>query len=191
MKWFIKNWPNSTPFLAVYLTVLLVLFVMERNFALFLIWLQLPIYFFHEFEEYILPGGFLAFFNTKMLGSPKPEFPLDEVGSFWINVPIIFIAFPLSAILATQFGLIFGIWTAYFSVINSVAHVVMFIKHRYNPGFIVSLLINIPIGIFTIWYFAAHHLISVSAHITGLLIGLAVQGAIMFYGFKILKPQIR
>ena len=176
----IKNWPKTTLTSAVYLTILLILFVMKQNFALFLIWVQLPVYFFHEFEEYILPGGFLAFFNTKILGSKNPEFPLDEKRSFWINVPIIFIAFPISAILATQFSLSFGIWTVYFSVFNSFSHVVMFFKHRYNPGFWVSLLINIPVGVFTIWYFASHQLIPVSAHIVGLLIGLAVQGGLIY-----------
>lgn len=133
----------------------------------------------------------MAFFNTKMLGSKNPEFPLDEKRSFWINVPIIFIAFPISAMLATQFSLSFGIWTAYFSVLNSVTHIGMFFKHRYNPGFWVSLLINIPVGVFTIWYFASHQLIPVSAHIVGLLIGLAVQVSLMVYGFKILKPKIK
>ena len=188
MEWFTKNWFKSTLFLAVYTTLLLVLFVMRQNFALFLIWVQLPVYFLHQFEEYISPGGFLAFFNTNMLGSKNPELPLDEKSSFWINVPIIFIAFPVSSMLAMLFGFSFGIWCAYFSVINAFSHVGMFFKYRYNPGFWVSLLVNIPVGLFTIWYFASHQLIPVSAQIIGLLIGLAIQGLIMIYGLKILKP---
>lgn len=191
MKWFIKNWSKSTIFLAIYITIPLVLFVMKQNFALFLIWIQTPVYFLHQSEEYIFPGGFMEFFNTKMLGSKKADFPLDEKISFWINGSVIFVAFPISAILATKFGLSFGIWTAYFSVINAVSHVAIVFKHRYNPGFLVSLLLNIPVGIFTIYYFASHQIISVSAHIISLLIALAVQGTIMFYGFKILKPQIK
>jgi len=191
MKWLIENWSKSTLFLAIYLTIPLVLFVMKQNFALFLIWIQTPVYFLHQFEEYILPGGFTAFFNTKMLGSKKTDFPLDEKLSFWINGAIIFMAFPISAILATQLGLSFGIWVAYFSVANAVSHVAMFFKHRYNPGFLVSLLLNIPVGIFTICYFASHKIIPVSAHIIGFLIAFAVQGTVVFYGFKILKPQIK
>ena len=191
MNWFIKNWTKSTLFLAIYLTILLVLFVMKQNFALFLVWIQTPVYFLHQFEEYILPGGFMAFFNTKMLGSKKPDFPLDETVSFWINGSVIFIAFPISAILATLFGLSFGIWVAYFSVVNAVSHVAMFFVHRYNPGFWVSLLVNIPVGLFTIWYFASNQIIPAGAHVIGLLIALAVQGTVMFYGFKILKPQIQ
>ncbi len=191
MKWIIKNWPKSTPFLAVYLTILLVLFVMKQNFALFLIWIQTPVYFLHQFEEYILPGGFIAYFNTKILGSNKKNFPLDEKTSFWINIPIIFVAFPVSAILAGQFGLSVGIWTAYFSIINAASHLGMFLKHKkYNPGFWVSLLINIPVGIFTIYNFASHQIIPISAHIIGLVIALVIQGTVMIYGFKVLKPRI-
>lgn len=192
MKWFIKNWFNSTIFLAVYLTILLVLFVMKENFALFLIWIQLPVYFIHEFEEYILPGGFTKFFNTKMLGSPKGDWPLTDTVSFWINGSVIFFAFPLSGVLATVFGLSFGIWCAYFSFINAFGHVVMTIRFKkYNPGFLVSLLLNIPVAVYTVYYFILNNLIPESAHIIGTLIGLAVQAVVMIYGFKVMKPKIK
>jgi hypothetical protein len=186
----VREWPKTTITSAVYMTVLLLLFVLRQDFPLFLIWIHTPIYFLHEFEEYILPGGFLAFFNTKVLGSKDPEIPLDVTRSFWINVPLIFVAYPFSAILATWLGLDWGIWVAYFSVANALSHVVMFFQHRYNPGFFVSLFVNIPVGVFTIWYFVAHQLISVQAHIIGLVIGLGAQATLMIYGFAILKPSI-
>jgi hypothetical protein len=190
MKWIIKNWPIATPFLALYTTVLLFLFVFRQDFPLFLIWIQTPVYFLHQFEEYILPGGFVSFFNKKMLGSDKDEYPLDKTSSFWINVPIIFMAFPLSAILAGQFGLSIGVWTVYFSIINSVSHVGIFFRDRYNPGFWVSLLVNIPVGVFTIVYFISNQILPLEAHIVGGLIGLTIQGVIMLYGFKVLKPRV-
>jgi hypothetical protein len=187
---YFREWPKTTITSSVYMAVLLLLFVMKQDFPLFLIWLHTPIYFLHEFEEYILPGGFLKFFNTKVLGSKDPEIPLDVKRSFWINVPLIFVAYPLSAVLATELGLAWGIWTAYFSVANALSHVVMFFQHRYNPGLVVSLLVNIPVGVFTIWYFISHQLITVQAHVIGLLIGLGAQAALMIYGFAILKPSI-
>jgi len=191
MNWIKENWPKATLFLAVYTTIPLVLFPMKQNFPLFLIWIQMPVYFLHQFEEYILPGGFLAFFNTKMLGSPREDFPLDTDASFLINVPIIFIAFLVSSVISTRFALCFGLWTAYFSIINALSHVVMFFKFRYNPGFAVSLIVNIPVGVFTVYYFASRQLASTGVQITAFLIGLAVQAAIMIYGFRILKPKIK
>jgi len=167
------------------------MYVKSHNYALFLIWLQTPVYFLHQFEEYILPGGFLKFFNTKILGSDKVDFPLTKKASFWINVPLTFIAFPLSAIMADRLFISIGIWTAYFSICNAISHVVMFFMFRYNPGFIVSLLVNIPVGVYTIYYFVSNDIISMEAQIVGLAIGILGQVLLMIWGFKILKPQIR
>ena len=191
MKWLYDNWCKSTLFIAVYMLVMLFLFVFETDFPLFLIWLQFVVYLFHQFEEYIYPGGFVEFFNKKPLGSKKSNFPLDEKASFWINIPIIFIAYPISAILAGYIDISIGIWTAYFSVINAISHVGMFFKYKYNPGLIVSIFLNIPIGIYTIYYFESQNLISLNAQLIGLVIGLLFQVAVMVYGFKVLKPKVK
>ncbi len=191
MKWLYDNWYKSTIFIAVYMLIVLFLFVLETDFALFLIWIQFVVYLFHQFEEYILPGGFVKFFNNKILGSTREKFPLDDVASFWINIPIIYIAYPLSAILSGYVDISIGIWTAYFSIINALSHVGMFFKYRYNPGFFVSLFLNIPIGIYTIYYFASQNIISMNEQLIGLGIGILTQAVVMIYGFKVLKPKVK
>lgn len=189
MKWLYDNWYKSTLFLAVYLLVFLILFVLKTDFALFLIWLQFVVYLIHQFEEYILPGGFVAFFNKNLLQSKMADYPLDKRASFWINIPIIFIAFPLSAILAGTLDIAIGIWTAYFSVINAASHVGMSFKYKYNPGLLVSMFLNIPVGLYTIYFFASENLISSQHQLIGCGIGLLTQAAVMIYGFKVLKPK--
>jgi hypothetical protein len=191
MKWLYNNWYASTPLLAIYLLIFLVIFVLEENFALFLIWLQTVVYFFHQFEEYILPGGFVAFFNTKALGSKKADFPLDKKSSFWINIPIVFIAYPLSAILAGNFDISLGVWTAYFSIINALSHVGIFFKYGYNPGLVASVFLNIPVGIYTLYYLSTNNIISLQTNLIGLSIGVLVQIAVMTYGFLVLKPKVQ
>lgn len=193
MKWLYDNWMKSTPFLALYILLMLVMYVMNQYFALFLIWLQTPVYLLHEFEEYICPGGFLSFFNKKPMGSQTGDAPLNKVGSFWINIPLVFVAFPLSAILSQNFDLSIGIWAAYFSIINGLAHIVWFFvyKFKYNPGMVVSLLLNVPVGTYTVYYFAANSLISAKAQIAGFVVALAVQLAMAMYGFLYLKPRIK
>ena len=190
MNWLLKHWYNATIFLAIYTTVLLVMYVSKQNFALFLIWLQTPVYFMHEFEEYILPGGFKSFFNTKIMGSQNSQFPLTDKVSFWINVPVIFIAMPVSAILATYFGLGWGIWTAAFSVLNAAAHVAWFFKFKYNPGLVVSVLLNIPVGCYAIWYFIQHQLVTTPVWIISIIFGVMVQVVMTAYGFVVLKPKV-
>ena len=191
MKWLYDNWYKSTIFIAIYTLILLYLYVYDKNFELFLIWIQFVVYLIHQFEEYILPGGFVEFFNKKPLGSKKPNFPLNEKASFWINIPIIFIAYPISAILADYFAISIGIWTVYFSIINALSHVGMFFKYQYNPGLIASTFLNIPVGLYTIYYFESNQLLTSNAHFIGLSIGLLTQGLVMFYGFKVLKPKVK
>ncbi len=174
---------KATPFLALYSFILIWLYVKEQNYALFLIWMQTPIYWAHEFEEYICPGGFLQFFNRNPLGSVKEDYPMTR-GAFWINIPLVYILLPLSGIVAHFFGIGWGLWTAYFSALNALAHVGMFFIFgcKYNPGLVASVLLNIPFGIYTVWYFLSHHLVSTgvnatSIHCPGFDDDLRIRGA--------------
>lgn len=67
MQWLYGNRMKATPFPAVYSAILIWMYVKDVNYALFLIWMPTPIYWVHEFEEYICPGEFLKFFNCKSL----------------------------------------------------------------------------------------------------------------------------
>jgi hypothetical protein len=189
--WLADHWPKATIFLAIYTFILLSLYVYEANFLLFLLWLQTPVYWLHQFEEYVYPGGFARFFNRNPLGSHRDDWPVTKEFSLWINIPIIFIAFPLSAVLAGVYGLGLGIWTAYFSILNALSHVVMFPRFGYNPGFLVSLLLNIPIGIFTIYTFVNTRAVTPAAHIIGFVIALLVQGGLMVWGLGVLRRRVK
>jgi hypothetical protein len=94
---------------------------------------------------------------------------------------------PVIGILATEIDLKYAMWLSYFSVVNATGHVVMAIIFKgYNPGVVISLLLNIPVGIYAIAYL----LISTTANVVGLLISIAVQAAVTFFGFVVLKPRI-
>mgnify|MGYP002624444056 FL=1 len=193
MKWLIKNWMKATPFLAFYSFILVFLYVRDVNYPLYLIWLQGIIYWVHEFEEYIFPAGFLDFFNRNMMKSDRCDYPLTTTGSFWINIPLVYIAMPFSAVLAHFFGLEWGLWTAYFSFLNAFAHVVMFFKfgRKYNPGLVVSALLNIPVGAYMVWYFLSHNLVSTQANIISIIVGILAQASMMVYGFGYLVPKMK
>jgi len=193
MKWLIDNWMKATPFLAFYSFILVFLYVRDVNYPLYLIWLQGIIYWVHEFEEYIFPAGFLEFFNHNMMKSDRGDYPLTKIGSFWINIPLVYIAMPFSAVLAHFFGLEWGLWTAYFSFLNAFAHVVMFFifGRKYNPGVIVSILLNIPVGAYTVWFFISHNLVSTQANVISIIIGILAQASMMIYGFGYLVPKMK
>lgn len=187
------NWMKATPFLAIYSLILLWLYVREQNYALFLVWLQTPFYWIHEFEEYICPGGFLHFFNRKPLKSVKEDYPMTKVVSFWINIPLVYVLLPLSGVIAHFCGVEWGLWTAYFSVLNAFAHVAMFFifGFKYNPGLAMSAILNVPFGIYMIWYFLSNHIVSTGTNIASIIFGILAQASMMIYGFGVLVPKIK
>ena len=88
---------------------------------------------------------------------------------------------PAAGLMAHFFGLECGLWTAYFSFLNAFAHVVMFLKfgRKYNPGLVVSLLLNIPMAIYTVWYFLTNNLVSTGANIASIILGIIAQASMM------------
>ena len=192
MNWLYLHWAKATPFLAIYSYILLFLYVKDVDFALFLIWLQTPIYWTHETEEYLVPGGFLQFFNHSVFKSPKGEWPLTLAGSFWINIPLVYIALPIAGLMAHFLGVEWGLWAAYFSALNALAHVVMaIIFKKYNPGLVISILLNIPVGIYTVWYFVSNGLCSTTCNVISIIVGVLAQASMMIYGFGFLKPMMK
>lgn len=190
-NWLVDNWMKGTPFLALYTFILIWLFVRNSNFALFLIWLQCSAYWLHEFEEYVCPGGFLDFFNRGPLHSKRGDYPLTSAGTFWINIPLMYVLLPLSGVISTFYGVEWGLWTAYYSALNASAHVVMFFifGRKYNPGLVASLLVNIPLGIYTVWYFLSNSLVSTEVNILSIIVGIIAQASMMVYGFAYLVPK--
>lgn len=186
MKWLYENWMKSTPFLAFYTFIIIFLYVKDFNYPLYLIWLQVIVYWLHEFEEYILPGGFLEYINKQILKSDRADYPMTKKFSFWVNIPIIYVAMPFSAIITHFAGFEYGFWTAYFSFFNALGHILSFaVSKKYNPGVIVSAFINIPFSIYMVWYFLSHNLISTQVNIISIVISIILQSILMIYGIKL------
>ena len=60
---------------------------------------------------------------------------------------------------------------------------------KYNPGLVVSILLIIPLGIYTIWFFLTNGLVSTGANILSIIVGIIAQASMMVYGFAYLVPQ--
>jgi hypothetical protein len=169
MNFLIKHWPKIGTVLALILTPILLYYRSEMGLPLFLIWMQVPIYLLHQTEEYLIPGGFIEHFNRVLTGKATREGPLDESRAFWVNVLLVWVIFPIVAAFATYLGnLSIGIYLLYFSVANGLMHVINGIRFAaYNPGFVISLFLNVIIGLYgimvlqgtgTIWW--PNHIIS-------------------------------
>lgn len=171
MDWFYKNWSKLSLGVAAVLTLLIFIFIKPSNTLLFLIWIQIPIYLLHQFEEHSR-NGFKNYVNRKVFNVEDGNYPLNDKNIFWINIPIIWILMPLFAILSNINPLI-GLWIPFFGVINSLSHVIFSIAHKqYNPGILVSLILGIPVGVYTLIIFYSSAMISYL--VTGLSVGFAV-----------------
>ena len=151
--WLKKEWVKVGLILSIYLFVMLIVFVRKYDFVVFILLLQTPLYMIHQTEEYIFPGGFGKFFNTKIFNLLTEDKPLDDNFIFYVNVILIWIALPAFGLLSTL-NYSFGLWLPYFSFFAGVAHIALAIKARklYNPGLLVSLFINIPVGLWSVLY---------------------------------------
>lgn len=176
MKWIIKNWAKVGIILAFYLTLFLVVFMREIGLDLFLILILTPLYMLHETEEYVFPGGFKRFINKDIFNFDTEEKPMDDNFIFAINIGFIWILLPVFGLLS-KISLNFGLWIPYFTIIAGVAHIGLAIKaHKiYNPGLIISLTLNIPVGLAVVNYFFNTGVISNPILNIHLPIGLGVN----------------
>lgn len=190
-RWLKKEWAKVGVILSIYWFVMLFVFVRRYDFVIFVFLLQTPLYMLHQTEEYIFPGGFGKFFNTKIFNLVTEDQPLDENFIFYVNVILIWIILPFCGILS-MLNYNFGLWLPYFSFFAGVAHVALALKARklYNPGLMVSLFINIPIGLWSIRYILGQGLIEnvfLNIHfVIGLAVNaiLPVMGTILFRNYQ-------
>ena len=189
--WLKKEWAKVGLILSIYLFVMLFVFVRKYDFVLFILLLQTPLYMLHQTEEYIFPGGFGKFFNTKIFNLATEDKPLDENFIFYVNVILIWIVLPVFGLLSTL-NYSFGLWLPYFSLFAGVAHIALALKARklYNPGLLMSLFINIPVGLWSILYIMGQGLIVNFFLNVYFVIGLAINlvlpimGTILFRKYQ-------
>jgi len=192
MKWIIKNWAKVGIILALYLAIFLIIFMKEIGFNIFLILILTPLYMLHETEEYIFPGGFLRFFNIDIFKLDTEDKPLDEKFSFIVNIGIVWILLPLFGLLS-KISLNFGLWIPYFTIFAGVSHIALAIKAKkiYNPGLLVSLTLNIPVGIAIVNYFFKSGILKNIILNPHFFIGLGVNLILPIIGNIVYKNYIR
>lgn len=191
-QWLKKEWAKVGFILSISLLIFLFVFVRNSDFVVFILLLQTPLYMLHQTEEYIFPGGFGKYFNTRIFKLETENEPVDENFIFFVNIILIWIALPLFGLLSTlDYRL--GLWIPYFSFFAGISHIVLAIKAKklYSPGLIVSLLINIPVGLWSILYLINHGIISSFFLNYHILIGLGLNGLLPVLGVILFRNYQR
>jgi hypothetical protein len=175
------QWPYAAAFAACVVLAFLPLvafpFTPER-LAMALIFLQLPLYMFHQLEEHA-EDRFREYINShigrgvEVLSKPA-TFVINSVG-VWI---VDFVAFYLAVFVNPALGLI----AIYLPVVNSLGHVLPALKDRaYNPGLWTSVFGFIPLSWGALFYVSRETRASWKMHLLALAVAIAIHVAIVIH----------
>ncbi len=146
--------------------------------ALLVVFLQLPVYMIHQFEEHD-DDRFRHFFNRTIGGGREVLSPLAV---FVINVPgvwgLIVVSFYLCANVAAGYGLI----AVYLTLVNALVHIAHgVILRAYNPGLGTAVALFLPASFFGLRELQGTGQIGWFQHFVGLLIAIGIHVAIVAY----------
>ena len=191
-KWLKREWAKTGFILSIFLLVFLFVFVRRYDVVLFVILLQTPLYMLHQTEEYVFPGGFGAYFNKEIFKLNREDGPLNQNFIFFVNVILIWIILPLFGLLST-FDYEYGSWIPYFSFFAGIAHILLAIRagKLYNPGMVVSLFINIPVGLWSILLLINYGVLNNFFLNFSFVIGLALNALLPIMGVILLRNYKR
>jgi hypothetical protein len=139
----IRNWAYGGFLAGLLLLALTWLIAQDWPVWLTAVWIMLPIYMLHQYEEHD-NDRFRTFVNGIIAGGREA---LSPAAVFVINIPgvwgVILVSFALAWNVRPGLGLI----AIYLVLVNGVAHVVVAIAmRRYNPGLFTAIFLFLPIG---------------------------------------------
>lgn len=184
-------WQSLTGFLApMILTILLIEQATDSslNFYQWLMWLHIPLFFFHEYEEYVInPNGFKKFVNTETIISldpPQENCPADDLMLFVVNMSAWIWVFA-GALFAQSYPWIGASFLIFQLLINCFSHPLLFqIKRKgYNPGLATTLVLFIPYLTFTFWYIFANHILTIADWSLTLIVGFVLTALLPMWSF--------
>ncbi len=114
----------------------------------------------HQFEEYVLPGGFPKVFNYGFMQEKDcPEcYPLNKKSAFICNVCCIYPVYILAIIFSNCHWL--GLAIVIFGATQFIVHGILFNKKLgtiYNPGMASIIILFLPICIYYIHYLTVNY----------------------------------
>ncbi len=193
---FNKVWPIAGGVVATIITIIILILWNQGSSAsdiIFLYWLNFAVLMFHEFEEYVLPGGFKYFINHKTVigvSDSSAKEPISDMVIIVINLGL-WIIFIIAALLA-KISPWLGAGMILFNVTNILGHLIIFqkMKKGYNPGMITAVLM-IPFLIFAFKVVYEQNIMSTGEYILASIIGLISGISLPLAGLIIRKRALR
>jgi hypothetical protein len=179
-RWLIDDWqwPYAAAFAATFLTVLAPILVYAAGWAITLVYLQLPLYMFHQLEEHA-GDRFRNFVNStigkgKEVLSPAATFVINSAGVWGVDLAALYLAVFVNP------G--WGLMAMYLPVLNAVGHIAQgILLKRYNPGLWTSLLLFLPVSGASLILVSRWTGATLPMHLTGLAVAILVHVLIMVH----------
>jgi hypothetical protein len=176
--WFETNWVFTGLVAAVFLLALAPLLATALSFALFVVYLHLPVYMLHQVEEHVR-DRFRRFFNRWIGHGTEVLTPAAVVV---INVPGVWGVTLVSLYLAAFVEIGLGLIATYLVLVNALTHIGAALAfRRYNPGLGTAVLLFLPFGVWALWVIDAQPGVGWLDHAIGLFIAVAIHAGIMVW----------
>lgn len=118
----------------------------------FIAWLGAIEYMFHNFEEYGVDFAGRTLEFTYMMNEMGLGAAVTEGAYLGCNIPFVWITGPVLAVLSRRYPALCGAMPI-FALVNGLSHVAQLPNVGYNPGVATSIVLFIPLGIYTICTF--------------------------------------
>jgi len=172
-KW---QWPYAALFTAGFLAALAPFVFRYAGLALGLVYLQVPIYMLHQYEEHA--GDRFRLWVNQMLGHGRDV--LTPIATFWINSLLVWLLDLVALYLACFVDLSLGLIAIYLPMLNAFGHIVpALITRKYNPGLLTSLTVFLPVGVLSTYLVSRAAGSDVQDHLLALGVAIAVHGTII------------
>jgi hypothetical protein len=148
---FAANWQKFLPSLSIVgIVAWIVLFRNAETSERALFAALLVIYFIHQIEEHLWPGGFRQFADAHMFHSGNDNWPVNINGVALVNTAFVWLPIALAAIFPQALRWVGLAWIG-LTLINGIIHIVTTIRLRlYNPGLVTAIVLFLPFTIYTL-----------------------------------------
>jgi len=145
------------------------------------IFLLLPIYMVHQYEEH--DADRFRLYVNQMIGGGAEI--LTPAAVFVINIGAVWLLDVVVIYLAWRVDLGLGLIAVYLMLVNAAVHIVGALRSRsYNPGLITSVVLFLPAGGYALGCIQASGTATIADHVIGLAIGAAIHVLIVIYAFR-------
>jgi hypothetical protein len=176
--WLYRHWVAAALCMGLFLLLLAPVLSLSWNLPILLVYLQIPIYMFHQVEEHT-GDRFRTYVNQRVFGGVEA---LTRESILWINLAGAWGVTLASLYAAVLFGAGWGLAGIYLELVNAITHVIGAVGSRgYNPGLWTSVAFFLPVGGFALWSVASSAGVSGVQHAVGLGIALAIHAGIVLF----------